>query len=243
MKGAPAAMATCIAAIAVPSVHWFRSTDGYHDVLAHLDLVGAGGQRLSSKFPLWQFPNFMKTPEVDAVLSLLPREDGWNNCNRTAWEHKTLPGRSCVYLDVGREPLLQAFLSRLGQTFRADMTRASRVFAVRYRPGSPGVPCHVDKFHDGSVNDLSVLVYLTTPTYRSSGLTIFERAGVSVPARSGTTLAWMSSHINSEHALSPIHPDEPLDRLVLQIGFSLDDSGDSFELPRNIGSAFGGDYT
>lgn len=176
-------------------------------------------------------------------MSLLPGENGWDNCNRTAHEHKTLPGRSCTYLDVGSSPPLRTLVMHVGQIFRADMTRASRLQVVRYRPGSPGVPCHVDKYLDKSINDVSFLVYLTTAAHPSSGLTVFEKAGVSIRPTSGTALAWMSSHINSEHSLAPIHLREPHDRFALQIGLSLNDLGDNLELPHNMDSAFWGDYT
>lgn len=245
MKGFPAAVGVCIAATTfAPLLRRLGSThSGTDDLLAQLDLASAGGQLLSPRFPLWKIPHLMKPEEVNAVLSRLPDVNGFDDCNRTAYEHKTVAGRSCGRLRVGDEPLLQAFLARVGQIFRTDMSSASHLFAVRYTPGSPGVPCHVDKYADKSRNDVSLLVYLTTAAHPDSGLTVFEKAGVSVRPKSGTTLVWMSSHINSEHALAPIHFDEPRDRLVLQICLNLRGTGDSFELPRTVDSGFMGDYT
>lgn len=247
MKGFPVAVVSCIAATTfAPLLRWLGSDNsGADHLLAQLDLTSAGGRLLSSRLPLWKFPHLMKPEEVDVVLSRLPDVTGYDNCNRTAHEHKTLAGRSCARFRVGDDPLLQGFLARVGNIFRADMSRASHLFAVRYTPGSPGVPCHVDKYADKSRNDVSLLVYLTTAAHPDSGLTVFEKAGVSVRPESGTALAWSSGHINSEHALGPIHFDEPRDRLVLQIGLNREDygMGDSFELPRTVDSGFMGDYT
>jgi len=186
----------------------------------------------------------MEPAEVDAVLSHLPDEDGFSDCNRTDYEHKVLTGRSCARIRVDGEPFIRDFLLRVGRIFRANMSTASHVFAVRYVPGAPGVPSHVDKYGDKTRNDVSLLVYLTTAAHPDSGLTVFEKAGVSVRPNSGTALVWMSSHNESEHALAPVHVDEPHDRLVLQIGLNLRGAGDSFELPQTVDSAFvGGDYT
>merc|ERR1711920_244169 len=112
-------------------------------------------------FPLWQFHEFMKPEEVNAVLSHLPDENGFVDCNRTDYEHKTLAGRSCARIQVDDEPLLHGFLSRVGPFFRADLSSISHVFVVRYVPGAPGIPAHVDKYADKSRNDVSILVYLT----------------------------------------------------------------------------------
>jgi len=214
------------------------------DILAQLDLASVGGQLLTSMLPLWKFKNLMKPDEIDAVLSRLPDKNGFGDCNRTDYEHKMLAGRSCARIRVGDEPSLQSFLLRVGRIFRADMSSASQVFVVRYAPGASGVPSHVDKYGDKSRNDVSLLVYLTTAAHPNSGLTVFEKAGVSVRPKSGAALVWMSSHINSEHALAPINFDEPRDRLVLQIGLNLRGTGDSFELPRTADSAFiVGDYS
>jgi len=249
MKGFPLSVVSCITAVAfAPWLRWFGSADSGADrLLAQLDPASAGGRLLSSRLPLWEFQHLMKPEEVDAVLSRLPDEDEYDNCNRTAWEFKTLAGRSCARLRVADEALIQAFLARVGTIFRVDMSRASHVSVVRYAPGSPGVPCHVDKYEDKSRNDVTLLVYLTTANHPDSGLTVFEKAGVSVRPESGNALAWSSGHINAEHSAGPIHFDEPRDRLVLQFGFNRADygMGDSFELPRNIdsGSPIGGDYS
>jgi len=249
MKGFPLSVVSCITAVAfAPWLRWLGSADSGADrLLAQLDLASAGGRLLSSRLPLWELQHLMKPEEVDAVLSRLPDEDEYDNCNRTAWEFKTLAGRSCARLRVADEALIQAFLARVGTIFRVDMSRASHVSVVRYAPGSPGVPCHVDKYEDKSRNDVTLLVYLTTANHPDSGLTVFEKVGVSVRPESGNALAWSSGHINAEHSAGPIHFDEPRDRLVLQFGFNRADygMGDSFELPRNIdsGSMIGPDYS
>lgn len=243
MKRFPAAVASCIAAAAfAPSWHWFSSKQtSSEDILAQLDLARVGGQLLSSSLPLWQLPDFMAPEEVDAIVAQLPDENGFGECNRTEIEHKTLAGRSCARIQVGEE--LRGFLSRVGPLFRADLSSASHLFVVRYVPGAPGIPSHVDKYSDKSRNDVSILVYLRTGARPDSGLTTFPRVGVSVQPRNGTALVWMSSHTNSEHALSPIHSDEPLDRLVLQIALNLRGVDDGFELPQIAGSAPIGDFT
>jgi hypothetical protein len=249
MKGFPVAVVPCITAIALaPWLRWLGSVDsGADHLLAQLDLASVGGRLLSSRLPLWQFQHLMTPEEVDAVLSRLPDEDEFDSCNRTAVEFKTLAGRSCARLRAGDDPLIQAFLARVGMIFRVDMSRASHMSVVRYAPGSPGVPCHVDKYVDKSRNDVTLLVYLTTANHPGSGLTVFEKVGVSVRPESGTALAWSSGHINAEHSAGPVHFDEPRNRLVLQFGFNREDYGlgDSFELPRNVvsGSMLGGDYS
>merc|ERR1711972_66879 len=106
------------------------------------------------------------------------------------------------------------------------------LFAVRYILGASGVPSHVDKYHDKSRNDLSILVYLNSASDPSSGLTVFGKANVTVQPERGTVLAWMSSHSESEHALLPIHPEEKQDRFVIQIGLNLATIANSFELPQ-----------
>jgi hypothetical protein len=132
---------------------------------------------------------------------------------------------------------------RTGRIFRADLSSTSHLTAIRYRPGAPGVQCHIDKYEDKSRNDVSLLVYLTTAAHPDSGLTVFEKANVSIRPKSGMALAWKSTHNKSEHALTPIHLDEPRDRLVLQIGLNLRSAGDYFELPRTVDSRFMPDYT
>jgi len=124
------------------------------------------------------------------------------------------------------------------------VSAASQLFAVRYTPGSPGVLAHVDKYHDKSRNDLSILVYLNSASHPSSGLTVFGKANVTVQPERGTVLAWMSSHSESEHALLPIHPEEKQDRFVIQIGLNLGATANSFELPQVANSGpHGGDFT
>jgi len=212
------------------------------DPMEQLDLRKKGGLELSSSPPLWKFKGFMEPGEVHAVLTRLLNSE-FDACNRTAYEHKTLKGRSCARVPVHEEPGLQTFLARLGDVFQADISHASQIYAVRYKPGSPGVPAHVDKYHDKSRNDLSILVYLNTATHPSSGLTVFGKANVTVHPESGTVLAWMSSHSDSEHILSPVLAEETHDRFVLQIGLNLG-RADLFEVPSIAAEGpHGGDFT
>lgn len=134
-----AVTAACVVALALSGS---PRKEQQQDVLAHLDLRRAGGQRLASTLPLWRIRGFVPPDEVEALLLSLPAN--WDACNRTAEEHKTLAGRSCARLPTASNAT-EALLASLRSVFRIDFAPAS-LFAVRYAPGAAGVPPHVDKY-------------------------------------------------------------------------------------------------
>jgi len=215
------------------------------DLCNGLELDRAGGRSLSSFMPLWEFPDFMTAAEVNKVLSSLPHDEEFDSCNRTIYEHKTLGGRRCAKLRVEQNSSLQSFLVRLGKVFQADLLRASHLAVIRYAPGAPGVPVHIDKNADKSRNALTLLIYLTTASHSNSGLTMFEKVGVSVRPKSGTLLAWSNQHANSEHSLGPVRTDELHDRIAIQIGLDHGSAAapHSFELSRTDGINVGPDFS
>jgi len=218
---------------------WRTNAGCTDDILAPLHLSDAGGHQLSSVLPLWKFPQMMEPEEVEAAVSQLYRTNTFDGrCNRTKTEHKALQGRSCGKLLVGEDPLLKSFLARLSRTFGANIPTSSHLTAVRYAPGAVGVPSHVDKFADKSRNDLTILVYLTNGSKPKSGLTVFDKADVSIFPESGSALAWMSSHVDSDHSLTSVDSDEPYDRLVLQIGLNLREKGNGFERVKFVYCSF-----
>ena len=115
----------------------------------------------------------------------------------------------------------------------ADTAGITSLPVVRYKPGAPATPLHVDRYagRGRAIPDASMLFYLST-TPAGVAQTLFPSLGLAVQPVAGTLLSWLNHelgtgapHPDAAHAVGAYPSDAEGDRYAMQIPVQLRSAG------------------
>jgi len=216
----PAAVAAAAAVLAWRAAPTQKSLA---EALFDSAISAIGGHKRSNTPPLWQHAAALERSELAHLNGMLPPDEEWPACG-----DGRDPLYRCTAVPVGADLVLRRVAERLGAAWLTNSTLPDALPVMRLRPGSPGLPPHIDHLPDGSVPDWTVLVFLGEASATAApSQFFFPASGLGVPAVPGSLLGWRNNewegdapraYPSATHRVGPVSASAPaLDILLLPV--------------------------